>query len=112
MPEKAAFIQKIKELGEGFEHRRKALLEADRIPAAAGILSEKELQIALMIAQRRTNREIAEQLYLSEGTVKQYINRIYSKLGMASGLNLSRPLRSLRKSWILRMASILWNSMR
>ena len=27
-----------------------------------------------------TNREIAEKLFLSEGSVKQYINRIYSKL--------------------------------
>lgn len=90
LPEKAAFIQKIKELGESFEHHRKALLEAGRIPAAAGVLSEKELQIALMISQRRTNREIAEQLYFSEGTVKQYINRIYSKLGIDGGSGSKR----------------------
>ena len=90
LPEEAAFIQKIKELGEEFEHRRKKMLEAGRIPAAAGILSEKELQIALMIAERRTNREIAEQLYLSEGTVKQYINRIYSKLGIDGGAGSKR----------------------
>ena len=27
-----------------------------------------------------TNREIADELYLSEGTVKQYVNQIYAKL--------------------------------
>ena len=36
--------------------------------------------MAQLMALRKTNREIAEALYLSEGTVKQYINRIYSKL--------------------------------
>lgn len=33
-----------------------------------------------LIVQRRSNREIAEALYLSEGSVKQYLNRIYAKL--------------------------------
>ena len=33
-----------------------------------------------LMAQRLSNREIAEKLYLSEGSVKQYVNQIYSKL--------------------------------
>lgn len=32
------------------------------------------------LAARLSNREIAEKLYLSEGSVKQYVNRIYAKL--------------------------------
>ena len=43
-------------------------------------LSERERSVAQLMALRKTNREIAETLFLSEGTVKQYINRIYSKL--------------------------------
>ena len=43
-------------------------------------LSERERSVAQLLALRKTNREIAETLFLSEGTVKQYINRIYSKL--------------------------------
>ena len=43
-------------------------------------LSESERSVAQLMALRKTNREIAETLFLSEGTVKQYINRIYSKL--------------------------------
>ena len=34
------------------------------------------------MAERLTNREIAGKLFLSEGSVKQYINQIYSKLHM------------------------------
>ena len=32
------------------------------------------------MAQRLSNREIAEKLFLTEGSVKQYIKQIYSKL--------------------------------
>ena len=32
------------------------------------------------MSQHLTNRELAEKLFLSEGSVKQYINQIYSKL--------------------------------
>ena len=32
------------------------------------------------MAARLSNREIAKRLYLSEGSVKQYVNQIYSKL--------------------------------
>ena len=38
------------------------------------------LLLALLAAARMSNREIAEKLYLSEGSVKQYVNRIYAKL--------------------------------
>lgn len=53
-------------------------------------LSERELSLARLMAGRRTNREIAEALYLSEGTVKQYINRIYSKLQLTGSAQEKR----------------------
>ena len=37
-------------------------------------------EVVGLMAQRLSNREIAETLYLSEGSVKQYVNQIYSKL--------------------------------
>ena len=40
----------------------------------------KPFEIVELMAQRLSNREIAEKLYLSEGSVKQYVNQIYSKL--------------------------------
>ena len=43
-------------------------------------ISEREYEIVLLMAEHLTNREIAERLFLSEGSVKQYVNQIYSKL--------------------------------
>ena len=43
-------------------------------------LTEREYNLVLLMAEHLTNREIAETLFLSEGSVKQYINQIYSKL--------------------------------
>jgi ATP/maltotriose-dependent transcriptional regulator MalT len=45
-------------------------------------LSERELEVLRLIADGRSNREIAEQLLLSVATVKWYLTHIYSKLGV------------------------------
>ena len=42
------------------------------------------------MVQRLSNREIAEQLFLSEGSVKQYINQIYSKLLITGDVRTKR----------------------
>ena len=39
-----------------------------------------EDEVVGLMAQRLSNREIAEKLFLTEGSVKQYIKQIYSKL--------------------------------
>ena len=69
-------ISKIIELGEAATARN----AADTRPAAFDVLTPREFEIVELMAQRLSNREIAEQLYLSEGSVKQYVNQIYSKL--------------------------------
>ena len=43
-------------------------------------LTAREFEIVELMAQRLSNREIAQKCYLSEGSVKQYVNQIYSKL--------------------------------
>ena len=43
-------------------------------------LTSRENEIAALMAKRLSNREIAERLFLSEGSVKQYSNQIYYKL--------------------------------
>ena len=63
-------------LGEAAEAR---LQQASR-PAALAALTEREHEIVGLMAQRLSNREIAEKLYLAEGSVKQYVKQIYSKL--------------------------------
>ena len=72
-------------LGAARDTRRQDAL----LPALAG-LTQREREIAALMAQRLSNREIAEKLYLSEGSVKQYINRIYGKLGIEGDTRTKR----------------------
>jgi DNA-binding NarL/FixJ family response regulator len=46
-------------------------------------LSERELEVLGLLARGMTNAEIAERLYLSEGTVRNYVSAILAKLGVA-----------------------------
>lgn len=45
-------------------------------------LSEREVGLLRLVADGRTNREIARELHLSEGTVKNYLSRILERLGL------------------------------
>ena len=58
----------------------KARNTASAHPAVFDALTTREYEIVELMGQRLSNREIAERLYLSEGSVKQYVNQIYSKL--------------------------------
>lgn len=42
----------------------------------------KEYEILGLMKERLSNRKIAKRLFLSEGSIKQYINQIYSKLNI------------------------------
>lgn len=53
-------------------------------PMLSAHLSRGELELLRLIRQGETNREIAKTLKLSEGTVKVYASRIYTKLGVSS----------------------------
>ncbi len=44
-------------------------------------LSDRELDVLRLLAEGLSNREIAERLYLAEGTVKNYVTNILGKIG-------------------------------
>ena len=71
-----ALTARVLALGEAGERRQSGTVR----PAAFAALTEREYALVGLMAQRLSNREIAEKLFLSEGSVKQYVNRIYSKL--------------------------------
>jgi DNA-binding NarL/FixJ family response regulator len=51
-------------------------------PAELEALSERELDVLMLIARGRSNDEIARQLFVSDSTVKTHIGRIFAKLGL------------------------------
>lgn len=76
-------IQKVY-LGEVFiqpEIASRTLRELVR-PKAAPLesLSEREREVLILIAQGLSNRDIAEKLVLSEGTIKNHVSNILNKL--------------------------------
>ncbi len=46
-------------------------------------LSERELDVLKLVADGRSNREIADLLFVTVGTVKKHLNNVYGKLGVA-----------------------------
>ena len=68
---------------------------SEALPEAAARLTERELTLARLIADRCTNKEIAARLFLSEGTVKQYTNQLYSKLGIGGARTKRAQLAEL-----------------
>jgi NarL family two-component system response regulator LiaR len=60
------------------------------VPDDKGQLSERETEVMMMVARGRTNKEIAQELILSEGTVKAHISHIMNKLGIDRRTELVR----------------------
>lgn len=48
----------------------------------ASSLSERERDVLRLLARGLSNREIASQLYLSEGTIRNYVSTVFEKLGV------------------------------
>lgn len=59
-------------------------------------LTKRELEICTMISEGYTNSQIAKFLYISEGTVKNYISSIYDKTNIHDRALLAVRLRNLK----------------
>jgi DNA-binding CsgD family transcriptional regulator len=55
-------------------------------------LTERELQIARLVVDRRTNPEIAAGLFLSQKTIESHLRNIFHKLGVTSRVELARAV--------------------
>lgn len=60
----------------------------ERIPVPVPGLTPREEQIARMIARGLSNREIAQELAISQGTVKIHVGRLYRKAGVSTRARL------------------------
>lgn len=52
-------------------------------------LSFREKQIVKLVCQAKLNKEIAYELHLTEGTIKEYLNRIFRKVGATNRTELA-----------------------
>ncbi len=59
----------------------------------AGKLTAREAETVVMVTAGLSNKQIAEKLYISEGTVKRHLHNIYEKLGVNSRLGLYRCVK-------------------
>ena len=79
-PDLLAAIRKV-HAGSTHVSERAALRLAERAIAGAA-LSPREIEVLKLIASGKSNKEIATQLFVSEGTVKTHVLNIHHKLGV------------------------------
>ena len=72
-----------------------AVTDADELPATpgrqrpAGLLTGRERQIAALVGEGMSNRDIAQQLGISKRTVDAHLEHIFGKLGITSRVQLA-----------------------
>ena len=64
-----------------------------RANSVYGELTDREKEIAELMVEGLSNRQIADKLYISEGTVKNYISSIYDKTGIHERVKLVVALK-------------------
>jgi DNA-binding NarL/FixJ family response regulator len=65
------------------EYANQASLKLDSVPkVAADPLSQREREVIALLACRNTNRQIAEELIISERTADGHVAHILAKLGL------------------------------
>jgi DNA-binding NarL/FixJ family response regulator len=52
-------------------------------------LTEREREVIRLLSQGKKNKQIAEELYISETTVRHHLTSIFDKLGVEDRLELS-----------------------
>jgi DNA-binding NarL/FixJ family response regulator len=81
--------QELRRLGHRV-HRRTRSGKADGVGVDS--LTERECQVARLIVDRKTNPEIAAELFLSPKTVETHIRNMFRKLGVASRVEIARAI--------------------
>ncbi len=61
-------------------------------------LSEREMEIVVLVANGLTNREIATRIYISPNTIKVHLRNIFYKTGVASRTELS--MLAVKEGWV------------
>jgi len=86
---RAAAERELRRLGQHI-HRRTQPGKPDG--SSVESLTSRELQIARLVVDRKTNPEIAELLFLSPKTVETHIRNIFRKLDVSSRVEVARAV--------------------
>jgi ATP/maltotriose-dependent transcriptional regulator MalT len=65
-------------------------------------LTERERQLAQLVADRKTNPEIAAELFLSQKTVETHLRNIFRKVGVSSRVELARAVERAERAGMQR----------
>ena len=85
----------LRKLGHGV-HRRTRPGKADG--TGVDTLTERELELARLVVDRRTNPEIAAALFLSQKTVETHLRNMFRKLGVSSRVELARAVEQAERA--------------
>jgi DNA-binding NarL/FixJ family response regulator len=85
--------RELRRLGARAETRGNAAAGASGIES----LTKRELEIAVLVTDRKKNREIASELFLSGKTVESHLRHIFFKLGVASRVEVARAIERDRR---------------
>src|SRR5215211_481212 len=89
-----AVRRELRKLGARIEPRGPASAAETGLEA----LSPREREIAELVADRRTNREIAAALFLSEKTVESHLRNVFRKLSASSRVQVARAVEKEREA--------------
>jgi ATP/maltotriose-dependent transcriptional regulator MalT len=87
--QRAEAEQELRRLGERIQRRTRSA-GGDGV----GSLTARELEIALLVVDRRTNAEIADELFLSIKTVESHLRNVFHKLGVSSRVEAARVVEA------------------
>ncbi len=90
--ERDAARRQLRKLGARAEVRGPATGAESGVAALTG----REREIADLVTDRRTNREIARELFLSEKTIESHLRNVFVKLGASSRIEVARTIERSR----------------
>ena len=89
VPSVKAVLADQRVFGDEIIRRIPGLIQDNRVGMTGFGLSEKEVEIIVQVANGLSNREIAESLFLGEGTVRNYVSVILEKLNLRDRTQLA-----------------------
>ena len=95
LPHRDAAEQELRRLGRTV-HRRTSKGSADSV--GVEMLTQRERQVAALVVDRKTNPEIAAELFLSLKTVETHLRNIFRKLDVSSRVELARTVERARRA--------------